>query len=540
MSSDLTQRRKGAKAQRSRMRICGLLLWLLAVVPLDASATGFTDIGQVIERAGEATIDVHGQLRSRSELLFNLDLDRGPTPSDQLLFPVPLSDPLGQMLTHFDLRLRGDIDLIAPDPGLALRLRLDILDNLELGSQPDAVPAVTTTQQPPEQPVQIRWAYGQALTPFGLFSVGRMGSHWGLGMLTNGGDCADCDSGDSADRFAFVTPILDHVWAVAFDISSTGPSIDRRSINRTVDLDPADNVRTFTFGMLNFRDELALRRRRLAQRATFEYGAYVSHRWQAQDVPASYLPTDEPVSLDSAQSMARGFSATAFDIWLQLTLENARLAAEAAVLLGTVDQPSLIPGVLLSEPLESLQYGFALESEFGALDAPFSAGLDMGLASGDPAPGFGVNVTSTSSLSEAGDLDGPQFVPGSDHEVDNFCFHADYRVDRILFREIIGTVTDAFYLRPHARWDLAQFGAGTLTASLVAITSWALESSSTPGGDSPLGLEIDPTLYWESTSGFSIAIEYAALFPFSGMDNPQAGLSAQVAQLLRFRLQFVY
>ena len=43
--------------------------------------------------------------------------------------------------------------------------------------------------------------------PIGILAAGRMGSHWGLGMLANGGDCLDCDAGDAADRIAFVTPL---------------------------------------------------------------------------------------------------------------------------------------------------------------------------------------------------------------------------------------------------------------------------------------------------------------------------------------------
>ena len=35
----------------------------------------------------------------------------------------------------------------------------------------------------------------------GYLAGGRMGHHWGLGMLGNGGDCPDCDSGDSETGF---------------------------------------------------------------------------------------------------------------------------------------------------------------------------------------------------------------------------------------------------------------------------------------------------------------------------------------------------
>ena len=130
-------------------------------------------------------------------------------------------------------------------------------------------------------------------------------------------------------------------------------------------------------------------------------------------------------------------------------------------------------------------------------------------------------------------------MPPYDTQVDNFRFHPDYRVDRILFREIIGTVTDAFYLRPHARVRIADLGpTARLRASLVGIFSWANYASSTPGGERPLGIEIDPTLEYHTDAGFAVRLEYAVLFPLGGLDNPRLGLSAKTAQILRVHLAY--
>ena len=511
----------------------------LLLLPSSATATGFTDIGQDIRAQVETTVEFHGALRQRSELLHNLDLDRGPTTSGELLFPVPLSDPSAQTLTHFDLRLRTDIAFIAPSVGTAVRLRIDLLDNLSMGSIPDNVPSATASQRPPEEIVRIRRAYGQVLTPIGLFAVGRMGNHWGLGMLANSGDCADCDSGDAADRFAFLTPVLGHVWALAFDLTTTAPLGQRRT-GRAIDLDPTDNTRTITFALLNFRDDLARDRRRRAGKITFEYGAYVSHRWQNNDVPSSYLSVADPTPSTPSQVMARGLRATAIDGWLRLSLPIARLELEVAAILAEIEEPSLLPGALLRTPLTSTQFGAAFETEFGDPDSPFHFGLDGGFASGDPTFGFGVFVDADDAAPHPGDIDGPQTVPPYDYTVDNFRFHPDYRIDRILFREIIGTVTDAVYIRPHVRWTAHEFNNGSLSASLVGIASWAIEANSTPGGESPLGFELNPTVAYENRSGFNLALEYGVLFPFSGLSNPNLGLPAQPAQLARLRIGFVY
>jgi uncharacterized protein (TIGR04551 family) len=281
-------------------------------------------------------------------------------------------------------------------------------------------------------------------------------------------------------------------------------------------------------------------RRRRADRVSVEYGAYVSHRWQDNDAPASYLPLGSPPVLDASQVMLRGFRATAVDGWFRLTLPWMRLELETAVLIGAIEQASLIPGVLLNESVDSLQVGLALESSFGDPDGDIVGGLDLGFASGDPAPGFGVSPKATDAMPQPGDLDGAQTIPGRDSRVDNFRFHPDYRVDRILFREIIGTITDAAYFRPHVEWRAAEIGPGMLTLKLAAVFSLAVDAHSTPGGKQPLGIEIDPTLDYLTHDGFGFGIDYAVLFPLAGLDNALQGIGSAPAQLTRFRVSYAF
>jgi hypothetical protein len=214
--------------------------------------------------------------------------------------------------------------------------------------------------------------------------------------------------------------------------------------------------------------------------------------------------------------MPRGFQATAFDIWSRFSHPWIRVELEAAVLLGRVDQPSLIPGVLYHDAVTSTQFGGALESEIAEPGSRFGVGLDAGYASGDSAP--------------------PN--PPSHTTLNTFRFHPDYRVDQILFREIIGTVTNAVYLRPHARYHLIRSAAGTLSAQVAALGSEAVVPSSAPGQRAPLGVEIDPTLAYASRDGFILAFDYGVLFPLAGLDNPQQHLTAQPAQIARARIMY--
>ena len=504
-----------------------------------AFATGFTDIGDDIIARDKAEVKLDGYLRTRGNAYGNLDLDRGPTPSGQVLFPVSQADPNAQWLTHWDMRLRTDVAIYAPGQMLAVKARFDALDNLALGSVPNGSPAASTTQNSPTQALALKRAYGEVLLPFGILAAGRMGSHWGLGILTNGGDCLDCDSGDAADRIALVTPLVGHIFALAYDFSAIGPlSGTTTNPAHTVDVEPSVDVRTITFAGMQYKDEETRARRRKAGKTTAEYGAYVSHRWQNNDIPASYLAVSSPVAINSAQVMHRGYQATALDAWGRLTLPGGRVEAEVVYLIATVDQPSLLPGALLKNGVTSHQLGAAVQSELGHPEDRFGFGVDAGYASGDSAPGFGVNTPPNATQPKARDLDGPQSNGISDRSVDNFRFHPDFRIDQILFREIIGTVTDAAYIRPHVRARVAGFTSSALVATLAGIGSTAIYAQSTPGGQKPLGIELDPQIAYVAREGFFAALEGGVLFPLAGMDNPDLHKNAKPAALGRIRLAY--
>src|SRR5262249_20620723 len=84
------------------------------VVAESASATGYNEIGQDYKLREKTDVQLSGYMRTRGEGLYNLDMDRGLTPSGTPIFPVSQSDPKAQMLTHWDMRLRTDMAFYAP------------------------------------------------------------------------------------------------------------------------------------------------------------------------------------------------------------------------------------------------------------------------------------------------------------------------------------------------------------------------------------------------------------------------------------------
>jgi uncharacterized protein (TIGR04551 family) len=227
-----------------------------------------------------------------------------------------------------------------------------------------------------------------------------------------------------------------------------------------------------------------------------DYGGFLSHQRNSQDASR----------------------ATVTDAWARLSNRHAQVEAEAAWVSAELPRPMLSPGIMLTRPLRSRQFGAAIQSKF-SLGSRLSLGLDGGFASGDPAPGFGAGAAN------------PQAMPPYDNRLDNFRFHPSFRIDRILYQELIGTVTDSIYARPHATVRVAQIDQGTLSLSLFAVASWAVYASSTPKGARPLGLEIDPGVVYDNGHGTSAALEHAVLFPFAGL----SGISGR-AQLIRIRL----
>ncbi len=511
----------------------------LPTTPVTRANETFSSLGAGLSDRAEAGFAASGLMRTRLELRNNFDLDHGLGPSGKPLWPVPLSDPSAQLQTNADMRMRLDLTAWAPRGVVAVHGRFDLLDNVALGSSPNGPPTAATGQSPSGAPLTVRRLWAEALLPFGVLAAGRMGSHWGLGLLTNGGDCHDCDSGDAADRVALVVPAAGLVWALAYDFSAIGPTVARGNGTRRVDLDPADDVRTITFAVVDVVTPTAKARRHGAGRGTLEGGVWGSRRHQAVDVPASWLLGADASSLDRGQVVQRDFSALAGDLWLRYERSQLRLELEAAVLSGRYGQSSLLPGVEMRDRVEALQWAVAVQSRVGRALMGGSFGLDLGAASGDPAPGFGVDQPVAGERPLPGDLDGAQASPPRDNRIDNFRLHPDARIDRILFREIVGTVTDATWVRPHVRWAGDILGDVRAVADLAVVASWAMEPNSSPSGARGLGVEIDPTLSF-SMRGLLVEWQAALLLPGAGFDNSFTGARAQPAWMSRLFLGFAF
>ncbi|MBM4343611.1 MAG: hypothetical protein FJ100_09570 [Deltaproteobacteria bacterium] len=143
--------------------------------------------------------------------------------------------------------------------------------------------------------------------------------------------------------------------------------------------------------------------------------------------------------------------------------------------------------------------------------------IDVGVASGETEGGFGAR---DQTAFKVGGL--PDGAPRG--LLTGFRFHKSFRLDSVLFRDVVGAVANAWYARPALRhtWDL---GAGYgLSAEIGALGAAAMFAAATPGKGRWLGLE--PDLALAVSSGSSQAQLRGSVLAPGGAFANAAGIAA--------------
>lgn len=496
-------------------------------------------------------LTLDGYYRVRADVFNDLDLSRGPTPTTgQPIFPVPAAGGGDHTLAGVDMRLRLEPTL---EVGQAVRihLRVDVLDDLGWGTTPDVLPSTTAfsgavlQQASPESGVnalkdaiRVKQAWGEVTLPFGVLAAGRMGGliSWGTGFFINNGDCLGCDNGDTGDRVALTVPVLNHYVTALYELSASGPYV-QSATGVPLDLERRAQVHTAALAVARFDSAEAQRRKLRAGRTLIQYGVLASYRQQGLDAPAWTQPGGLFRAYGPGDFVRRDLQSFAADVWFMLHHKGFRAELEAATVLGRIGDATNMPGVSFRAPVTSRQFGGVASLSY-QFRWPVRLRFELGFASGNDAPGFGLGGAPGQLTTQKGDLDGPPIRPPADMTIDNFRFSPDYHVDLILWRRIIGLVTGAVYVKPTVR--LGPFGSTfhhfTLDTSLVE--SQAVYAATPPGQDKQLGVELDLMARYRYEAGFEVDLGYGILFPGAGFRNLTLMLEPQPAQTLELILAY--
>ena len=494
-----------------------------------------------------------GYYRMRPNLYYQFSLGKNPGPGR--LFPSPRPTEKTQSFADMRLRLEPTFNI---SEEVRVKLQLDALDNVILGSNPvsdvdryfylfdvfnDGQVSPRSAINSFKDSLMLREAYGEVSTPVGLLRFGRMTAHWGLGLLRNDGNCLECDFGDVVDRVMFVTEPFDGFYVTPmFEFNSEGfTTYPNGEQGQPVDISNADDSHSWVLAVARRDTPQQVRAKLDNNQGILNYGLHFS--WRTQRYSAA---RDAQGQLDPEGGFVpRGANLYIPDVWLRYEERNFRVELELAAYLGQINGLAQRAGEVgtggFDKSVDVLAFGGAAVGEYRLLNGQLNLQLEVGFASGDRAPGFGAYpgeplATGADGGTEPGNVEGPQFACGTagcrDGAIRNFRFNRAYRVDRILWRELVGSVTDAVYVKPTLRYTLTQgfdlFGS--------AIYSQSIYAESTPSStERMLGIETNLGARYETEDGFVARVDWSVLFPLGGLNetNPASRVELATAHAVR-------
>lgn len=552
----------------------------------------------------QTVVDLHGYMRFRGEFqdnfffnrqLLNYGPERGMQVSRGAILPfavwIPAEDdvpiPDGSIgatggcggrgtatecdqnaLAYATMRLRLEPTIHLSDD-VRVRMQLDVFDNMVLGSTPNSfavgpgpnnpfyryertvfapLDTYSTTLAPPTygqnsltDSIVARRAWAEVRNRgLGELRFGRMGDHWGLGILANGGTGIDSDYQTDVDRIMLSTRLAGIYIFGAWDFAAEGllysepADIGGLAFDRSRVDDVDQYVVGAAFRATEEEQTAALQR----GDAVFNVGGRFVYRSQNLTSSGTNNPFGLCVICDPAGALVpggaearvgspdpifvrRGADIFIPDVWMQFLYEKLRLELEAVFVYGTIDNLSNTNFELGADggPAATLlQFGFAFEGEYRLLNDQLGIYFATGFASGDQ---------DVEGLSRVGGL--PQQLaagPGGEPNTTDstFYFHPNYRVDLIFWRNVMRQVGGAYYFRPGLSYDFIRNSFGQLLGARAdVIWSRASEAIQTWGNADDLGVEIDVSVYYRSEDGpdildgFYAQAQWGIFFPLDGL-----------------------
>ena len=508
-------------------------------------------------------VEFDGYYRVRTDYLYKMNMDQGYNnagPVNALpSYPVPSEClPSGQVgnnggntqagqavvgcndkgLGDGNMRLRIEPTLNISDQ-VRVRTQFDVFDNMILGSTADslvnstgtyqttgvgqttsaaATDVLSTTQNTYTGSIVAKRAWGEIDTELGSLRFGRMPWHFGRGMYYNRGDCADCDGGTTVDRMMLLTTIYGHQLALAWDFGAQGyhvgyTDLGQQNMGAPMDLTQKDDVTQYMAAITKIDDDKTWRERIAAGDVVVNYGAQLVYRSQdyatynLSSYSGSAYSTDSHATLSSSDvgaSLTTNVNALLFipSLWFKLGWKALTLEFEGNMLAGKLGNagPLRLGTTSNDQGLTILQAGWVLAGQLKLYNDSLFIGFETGGATGDQAE---LAYDTSKGGSYYSYLNYRyKFVPQpkGDKNLNDFHFSSEYHVDEILYRRLLGTVTNAIYFKPSiAYWlELDSRRRNDLGISGSIIYSIAPVPVSTPGNSMNYGVEMDLGLQYRN------------------------------------------
>lgn len=494
-----------------------------------------------------ATVGLSGSFRLRVNSYYNADLGRGGHSGWHAIQPESTS-------TWADMRLRVEPWIDAA--GYAkVRMRLDFLDNFIFGSAPsnpffeNTRASMRTVWNSWKHSVRVKmvWIEVPLFQRLMLYG-GRMPDDFGLGILRNSGSAPDSDVGDSVDGIRARIRVSHNVyfqfgWEMPYEGAVSGSPA--RYMGPVFDLEQSDDINRWVL-LLDSKptfpddfEELA------SQTKRFDFGFYnaltkqnLSSERLNKVIPygcakyAGARPFGIPYNCYTLSP--RGAFMYNGSLWLRYWQRRKgtyfRFESELTGQFGKIDHVQSFTKDSTSKTF--LSFGLAVELELKK--ARHQGLLYLGAASGDNVPYFGVtdNFTFVGPDDRTYKLN-PEYAKND--TVTSFLFSRDYHVDSILFREVIGTVTNAVYFKPAYFYTLVDHRRHHLSLGAWVLIATAFNNAGTPGHAWYLGTEPGIGLRYNMGKHLQAALTGSVLIPGAALNEPGRG-TASVASGMRMRI----
>ncbi|MDP7039361.1 MAG: TIGR04551 family protein [Myxococcota bacterium] len=499
-------------------------------------------------------LELDGYFRLRGDLFRRLDLGNGVVWDGTERYPAPPDGKANVTGTNMRLRIEPKINI---SEGIQIISTWDVFDNLVFGGTPNSdrpTDTLTSTQVSPSgtsalnDSLYVKRAYARlyAMNEQLEVRVGRMSDHWGLGVFANDGDCFDCDYGSVVDRAALTFKIAQHVWVPMVDWLANGPVITPFGGvgGQPLDALNSDDAMRYSLRIVKTDHDDDIRESVLKGQTVWNYGLWNALQRQDRGLRAAYYASNDlsaNAAVNAEDDEKRDANIYLGSAFLKVYRGILEFGLEGTVLAGSFRDKFVDTSAETTEATNVLQVGGAMDAtwRFGGDYEGTTLSLKAGGASGDSAAGFG-------ALDQAAGQRGASVTGTDDYNLNNFQFSPDYHVDLILFRRLLGTVTDAWYVRPEVGYQFNE----RVNGGLAAIYSQALFKRSTPAyaegesGENPLGFEVNVHLDYSSEplAGGGVVktgLAYGFLFPLGAFKNRTLELEEQdpeFAQTLQARL----
>jgi uncharacterized protein (TIGR04551 family) len=460
----------------------------------------------------------------------------------------PCNDSLAS--TNMRLRLEPTINL---DEGTSVHVQADVFDNLVLGSTPidnsvagvysgtsaPPVGAFGNGQQAPtlkgvnsdRDSITVKRAWAEVALPLGVLYAGRMPNQWGMGIYHNAGGLDpingtynyDADYGDTVDRVAFSAPIPGTALRamVATDWDTTRLVSNQTSANKgheghPFDLDDSDDTTSWVAVLSKMTPPQEFKDAVERGDTVLDYGVYFEYKTQSWDDNLNGFTLGG--TFDSATNyVPRDTKLYTPDLWAKLGVGSLVFEGE---LVGQFGSIGFMSDLGISGKSNIRKTGGAGRMTWKGVEGKLRLGVEGGFASGDQ---WDNNPQGNTNIAYA-NLIGDPSICSAQHTctLTQFMFNRDYLVDMILWRHLIGAVTNAAYAKPFLSYDLTK----SIMFKVADITSFALKPVSTPGNSVMYGTEFDSDLAYYG-SRMQVGLSFGVLFPMGAMSHPLDNTGAQ-------------